>query len=70
MTGLVSSESGEGLAGANVILEGTSYGTAANISGEYNITNVPEGTYIWRAIYKELENDGRKIHTGYVNVIR
>lgn len=42
----------------------------AEWDGTYNNGIVPQGTYIWRAIYKERENDGRKIHTGYVNVIR
>ncbi len=42
----------------------------AKWDGTYHKGVVPEGTYIWRATYKELENDGRTIHTGYVNVIR
>ena len=42
----------------------------AEWDGTYGTSVVTEGTYIWRAIYKELENDGRKIHTGYINVIR
>ena len=40
----------------------------AEWDGTYHKGVVPEGTYIWRAMYKELENDGRKIHTGYVNM--
>jgi len=42
----------------------------AQWDGTYHKGIVPQGTYIWRAIYKERENDGRQIHTGYVNVIR
>ena len=42
----------------------------AEWDGTYHKGIVPEGTYIWRAVYKERENDGRKVHTGYVNVIR
>ena len=42
----------------------------AEWDGTYHKGIVTEGTYIWRVMYKELENDGRKIHTGYVNVIR
>ena len=38
LSGVISSEN-EGLAGANIILEGTPYGTAANVSGEYSIDN-------------------------------
>ena len=44
LSGVVSSESAEGLAGANVLLEGTSYGTAANVMAEYYIGTLPEGT--------------------------
>jgi TonB-dependent receptor len=36
---------GEALFGANVILEGTSYGAATDIDGVYHITGVPQGTY-------------------------
>jgi gliding motility-associated-like protein len=42
----------------------------AEWDGTYHKGIVPQGTYIWRAVYKERENDGRQIHTGYVNVIR
>ncbi|MEJ6686704.1 MAG: gliding motility-associated C-terminal domain-containing protein [Crocinitomicaceae bacterium] len=42
----------------------------AKWDGTYGNETVPDGTYIWRVVYKELENDGRKIHTGYINVIR
>jgi gliding motility-associated-like protein len=42
----------------------------AEWDGTYNNQKVTEGTYIWRAIYKDRENDGRKIHTGYINLIR
>ncbi len=42
----------------------------AEWDGTYNNQKVTEGTYIWRAIYKDRENDGRKILTGYINLIR
>ena len=42
----------------------------AKWDGTYGNKTVPDGTYIWRAVYKEKENDGRKIHTGYINIIR
>ncbi len=37
--------SGQALAGANVVLEGTSLGAAADADGSYAITDVPNGTY-------------------------
>ncbi|MFQ6612325.1 MAG: TonB-dependent receptor [Fidelibacterota bacterium] len=36
---------GNALPGANVVVEGTSMGAAANTEGAYTITNVPAGTY-------------------------
>jgi gliding motility-associated-like protein len=39
-------------------------------SGNYNGTRVQPGTYIWRISYKEKDSDGRKYHTGYINVLR
>ena len=37
--------SGEALAGANIFLENTSYGAAANLDGEFFIINIPPGKY-------------------------
>jgi hypothetical protein len=39
------SQTGQGLAGANVIIEGTLLGGAADVEGFYYIINVPVGTY-------------------------
>ncbi|MBN2410165.1 TonB-dependent receptor [candidate division KSB1 bacterium] len=36
---------GEGLPGANIIVEGTMIGAASNLEGEYTILNVPPGVY-------------------------
>lgn len=36
---------GEPLVGANILLEGTSFGAATNIDGEYVILNIPPGKY-------------------------
>ena len=41
-------ESGEGLPGANVVLEGTTMGAASNIDGDYFIINIPPGEYAVR----------------------
>jgi len=38
-------ETGESLMGANVLIDGTSMGGAADMNGEYTILNVPPGTY-------------------------
>lgn len=38
-------DTGEPLVGANVIIEGTSFGAATNIRGEYVILNIPPGRY-------------------------
>ena len=38
-------QTGEPLAGANIILEGTSLGAAADLDGDYYIINVPPGAY-------------------------
>ncbi len=38
-------DSGNPLAGANVFLKGTSYGSSTNNQGEYSIVNVSAGTY-------------------------
>ena len=40
------SETGDGLAGANVVVEGTDLGAAANANGNYSIANVPAGATI------------------------
>jgi len=38
-------QTGEPLVGANVIIEGTNFGAATNIKGEYVILNIPPGRY-------------------------
>jgi hypothetical protein len=42
---VVSTENGEAIIGASVMLEGTKLGAAANLDGEYVINDVPIGTY-------------------------
>jgi len=46
---VVDKESGDPLAGVNVIVEGTSMGAATNAKGEYFIVNVPVGVYSLKA---------------------
>ena len=38
-------ETGQGLPGANVVIEGTDLGAAANVTGDYSISDVPAGTH-------------------------
>ena len=46
ITGRVTdAETGDGLAGANVLVEGTTLGAAADVIGEFIIGNVSDGTY-------------------------
>lgn len=47
---VIDEESGEPLIGCNIILEGTSLGTATNVDGTYFIINIPPGTYTVKAL--------------------
>ena len=60
IAGVVSSDN-EGLAGANVILEGTPYGTAANVAGEYYIENIPAGDYTVTVTYVGYANESQEV---------
>ncbi len=42
---VVDKESGEGLAGVNVYLEGTSLGAATDLEGYYQVISIPPGSY-------------------------
>lgn len=42
---------GEALMGVNIVIEGTNYGTATDINGEYVIVKIPSGTYSIAATY-------------------
>ncbi len=48
---VVDSVSGDPLPGANIILEGTSIGAAAELTGRYKIQGIPEGTYLVKVRY-------------------
>lgn len=63
LSGVVNSADGTPLAGANVVLDGTSMGAATDENGRYYILDVPVGKYSVRADYI-----GFKTHT--VNNIR
>ncbi len=61
---VVDDNSGDALPGASVFLEGTSLGAAADIHGNYYITNVPPGKYTLIAKYLGYENDSTEITLG------
>jgi hypothetical protein len=48
---VIDKQTGEALIGANVIVEGTTFGAATDVNGEYLISQVPSGTYSVRASY-------------------
>jgi outer membrane receptor protein involved in Fe transport len=57
---ITDSRTGDYLPGANVMLEGTNYGTASDRSGGYRITGVPAGEYVLVVNYigfDEFSND-------------
>ncbi len=55
---VVDAETGEALAGVNVIVSGTNLGAAADLEGNFNVLRVPPGIYTVRATmigYKEIQ---------------
>lgn len=61
---VIDKNSGEPLPGANVFLEGTSYGSTTDLDGYYVILNVPPGTYTIIAQYvgyQEVKMTGIKV---------
>lgn len=48
---ITNSKNNEALVGANIYLEGTTFGTASDKEGKYEITGIPNGTYKLRASY-------------------
>lgn len=60
---VVDEEFGDGLIGANVIVEGTSIGAATDIEGNFLINNVPAGTY--NVVFSMIGFEKKKV-TGVV----
>lgn len=59
-------ESGDPLIGANIMIEGTSFGAATNADGEYIILSVPAGSYTLKARfigYKEITQSEIKVNS-------
>ncbi|KAA3658049.1 MAG: carboxypeptidase-like regulatory domain-containing protein, partial [Calditrichaeota bacterium] len=48
---VIDKESGEPLPGANVVIVGTSMGSATNLEGDFYIVNIPPGKYDVRASF-------------------
>lgn len=63
---------GQGLPGANVIIEGTSLGAATDLDGNYRIIGVPVGQYDVTARfigYTSITETGVEINSGYTRQI-
>ena len=64
---VIDSETGETLIGVNIVLEGTSKGTATDIDGEYILKGIEPGTYTLIVSYISFTNQritGVKIKAG------
>ncbi|MBS00917.1 MAG: hypothetical protein CMG37_05820, partial [Candidatus Marinimicrobia bacterium] len=69
---ITSSETAEGLAGVNVMVKGTYYGSATDADGYYTISNINPGTYDIEASiigYKVVLQTGIKIEIGQTVVL-
>ncbi len=64
VTGTVTDFKGDPLAGANVIVEGTDYGTATAADGSYTIRNVRQGTYTLTASFIGYESASQSVVVG------
>ena len=64
ISGTVTDENGNGLAGANVTVEGTNMGAAANSSGSYSISGVSSGTYTVSASFIGYNTASKSVAVG------
>ena len=62
ISGTVTDENGNGLAGANVSVEGTNLGAAANSSGSYTISGVAPGTYTVSASFIGYSSSSKTVN--------
>ncbi len=58
---VVDANNGDALIGANVIIEGTSIGAAANIDGEFVLASVKPGNYTLKVSYVGYKNKTKKV---------
>jgi iron complex outermembrane receptor protein len=61
LRGVVTSTSGEVLVGANVVLTGTGRGSTSDLSGNFQIRNIPAGVYNLRVSYLGYESFTKEI---------
>ncbi|MBI1191904.1 MAG: SusC/RagA family TonB-linked outer membrane protein [Bacteroidetes bacterium] len=61
LTGRVTDESGEGLIGATVLLEGTTIGGITDLDGSYRVSNIPAGTYNLLFTYVGYVKNSRQV---------
>ncbi len=64
ISGTITDDKGNGLAGANVTVEGTSLGAAAATDGSYSISSVPPGRYTVTASYIGYESASQTASVG------
>ena len=64
ISGTVTDKNGNGMAGANVTVEGTNMGAAANSSGSYSISGVSPGTYTVSASYIGYNTASKSVNVG------
>ena len=64
ISGTVTDENGNSLAGANVTVEGTNMGAAANSSGSYSISGVALGTYTVSASFIGYNSSSKSVIVG------
>jgi len=63
---IMDASTGEPVAFANVVLEGTNFGAASDMDGDYLIVNVPSGTYniiVSYIGYVKVVTQNVKVHT-------
>jgi len=73
ITGLVQDAStGEGLAGANIIIQGTYMGAATNVDGYYVILNIPPGIYdvqVTMIGYTSIRSSGVRVSIDFTTTL-
>lgn len=62
ISGYVSSVEGKPLTGVNIVVRGTSYGAATDVSGYYRISDIEDDTYVITASRIGYFSDTRKVH--------
>jgi len=64
ISGTVTDENGSGLAGANVTIDGTNLGAAADASGSYSISGVSSGSYTVSASFIGYNTARKSVRVG------